>query len=234
MKIGILETGRPPASLSDTYGDYPAMFETLLAGSGLAASTTTFDVQAGALPATPEAFDAYLITGSSAGVYDPLPWIAPLKDFLVASKGRARLVGVCFGHQIMAEAFGGTVIKSPKGWGIGLQPYEVFEAEPWMDAGGSVAVPVSHQDQVVELPPTARAVAGNAFTPFGVIAYDDGMSISLQHHPEFDPAYATALIERRLEGATFEPAFGQAAIESLKRPNDCARVGGWIRTFLEG
>ena len=74
-----------------------------------------------------------MITGSAAGVYDPLPWIAPLKDFLVSAKGRAKLVGVCFGHQVMAEAFGGKVIKSPKGWGLGLHAYEVVRREGWMD-----------------------------------------------------------------------------------------------------
>ncbi len=233
MKIGILETGRPPAPLAPQYGDYPGMFVKLLQDAGLEAETTSFDVQAGELPETPEAFDAYLITGSAAGVYEDLPWIAPLEQFLVAAKGRAKLVGICFGHQIMAQAFGGKVIKSPKGWGIGLQPYAVFEREAWMDDARSVAVAVSHQDQVVEAPPGARAVAGNDFCPFGVLAYDDQPAISLQHHPEFAPDYAQALIERRL-GTVFDAATGQAAIESLNAPNDRARVGGWIRRFLEG
>ncbi len=233
MKIGILETGRPPAPLVPEYGDYPSMFVNLLENAGLEADTTSFDVKVGELPEHPAAFDAYLITGSAAGVYEDLPWIGPLEQFLVAAKGRAKLVGICFGHQIMAQAFGGKVIKSPKGWGIGLQRYDLFEREPWMDGAAPVAVAVSHQDQVVEPPPGARAVAGNDFCPFGVLAYDDQPALSLQHHPEFEPAYAKALIERRLE-TVFDAATGQAAIESLDAPNDRARVGGWIRAFLEG
>jgi GMP synthase-like glutamine amidotransferase len=232
MKIGILETGRPPAPLVPDFGDYPGMFVQLLKDAGLEAETTTFDVQALEFPERPDAFDAYLITGSAAGVYEDLPWIAPLERFLVEAKGKAKLVGVCFGHQIMAQAFGGKVIKSPKGWGIGLQAYEVFEREPWMDDDAPVAVAVSHQDQVVEAPPGARAVAGDAFCPLGVLVYDDQPALSLQHHPEFDPAYAKALIERRLE-TVFDEATGRAAIESLDAPNDRARVGGWIRAFLE-
>jgi GMP synthase-like glutamine amidotransferase len=232
VKIGILETGRPPEPLRPEFGSYPDMFVRLLKDAGLEAETTVYDVQAGVLPSAPEQHDAYLVTGSAAGVYDPLPWIAPLMDFLVASKGRAKLVGVCFGHQVMAEAFGGKVIKSPKGWGLGLQAYEVVRREAWMDEAREVSIAVSHQDQVVELPPEARVVARSDFTPYGVLAYADQPAISMQHHPEFDPAYASALIERRLETVLTETQ-GRAAMETLQQPNDRARVGGWIRNFLE-
>jgi GMP synthase-like glutamine amidotransferase len=132
----------------------------------------------------------------------------------------------------MAEAFGGRVVKSPKGWGLGLHAYEVVERAPWMDGASSVAIPVSHQDQVVELPQGARVVARSDFTPYGVLAWDDQPAISLQHHPEFEPAYASALIERRLE-TVLDEAQGLAAMETLKAPNDRERVGGWIRRFLE-
>ena len=128
MKLGILETSAPPAALKEL-GDYPAMFVRLLRDAGFEGAIDTLDVQKNAFPTTPEAYDAYLVTGSAAGVYDPEPWIAPLIDFLRAAKGRSKLVGVCFGHQVMAEAFGGKVIKSPKGWGLGLQDYAVEDAE---------------------------------------------------------------------------------------------------------
>jgi GMP synthase-like glutamine amidotransferase len=233
VKIAILETGAPPGPLRPEYGSYPDMFVKLLEETGLEFEAVSFDVTAGEYPADPSAFDGHLITGSAAGAYEDLPWIAPLKAYLNAAKGHTKLVGVCFGHQIMAEAFGGKVIKSPKGWGIGLQAYELFEPRAWIDSPAPVAVPVSHQDQVVELPPTARAIGGNAFCPLGVIAYDDHPAISMQHHPEFEPAYASALIERRLETVLDEDQ-GLAAIESLKAPDDRLRVGGWIRRFLEG
>ncbi len=231
MKIAILETGRPPEPLIGEYGTYVDMFVRMLDEAGVKAETRAYDVQAGELPSRPEDHDAYLVTGSAAGVYDPLPWIEPLKQFLVASKGRARLVGVCFGHQIMAEAFGGKVIKSPKGWGLGLQSYGVDRREPWMDDARKIAVPASHQDQVVELPPNAQVIASSAFTPFAALAWTDQPAISIQPHPEFAPAYASALIERRLE-TVLDEAQGLAAIETLKQPNDRARVGGWIGRFL--
>ena len=227
MKIGLLETGEPPEALRPTFGGYGGMFQDLL---GPGHDYVVYDVQAGVLPADPAECDAYIVTGSSAGVYDDLPWIAPLKAFLVEA-GRQPLVGVCFGHQVMAEAFGGKVVKSDKGWGVGLHVYDVAEPQPWMDGHAKVAVPASHQDQVVEIPPGARAVAGSAFTPAGMLVYDDRPAISMQFHPEFDPAYARALIEAR-RGSRFTDAQADAAIASLGGANDRGRVAGWIEAFL--
>jgi GMP synthase-like glutamine amidotransferase len=231
VKVGILETGAPPGELVGRFGDYPAMFKRLL-GDGF--DYTVIDVAGGEALPSPEACDTWLVTGSSAGVYDDLPWIGPLMDFLRAARGRAALVGVCFGHQIMAEAFGGKVVKSDKGWGVGLQTYAVTEHEPWMDAAAAaIAVPGSHQDQVVVQPPATRVIATSDFTPFGALAYDDQPAISIQLHPEFDPAYAKALIESR-RGSRYTDAQADAAIASLDAPNDNARVGAWIRRFLLG
>ena len=224
-KLGILETGGPPAGLAGPYGDYPTMIERLL---GPSYAYTRYDVAGGVLPARPEEQDAYVITGSPAGVYDDLPWIAPLIGFLRSAKGKAKLVGICFGHQIMAEAFGGRVVKSGKGWGIGLHEYRVHEPAAWMDDAARFSIPASHQDQVVEAPLRARLLAGNDFNRFGLIAYEDQPAISLQGHPEFEPDYAKALIETRRE---LLPA-PDAAIASLDGPDDRARVAGWIRRFL--
>ena len=98
---------------------------------------------------------------------------------------------------MMAEAFGGKAIKSPKGLGIGLHEYALGAREPWIDSAAPIAAAVSHQDQVVALPPGAWVVGGSDFTPMGVIAYDDQPAISMQCHPEFSPAYAQALLKTR-------------------------------------
>ena len=225
MRIAILETGRPPADLIPRFGDYPAMIAALL-GPGF--EPTVFDVAAGVLPAAPDAFPAYLITGSPAGVYEDLPWIAPLKAFLRAAKGKARIVGICFGHQIMAEAFGGRVEKSERGWGIGLQTLAVQARRPFMNGEAAVSIPASHQDQIVLLPPGAEVLAASAFSPYGVLAYTDQPALSMQFHPEFDPAFARALVESR---RAHLPDV-DAAIASLGRPDDRACVAGWIRRFL--
>ena len=228
-RLAILETGAPPSGPRETFGDYPAMFRNLLGQDTY--DYTTYDIANGGLPARVEDFDAYLVTGSSAGVYEPLPWIDPLKAFLVSAKGRAALVGVCFGHQIMADAFGGKVIKSPKGWGVGLHTYEVRRSEAWMDDGPTIAVPASHQDQVIVPPTGATVLASSDFTPFGMLAYGD-QAASIQLHPEFEPAYAKALIETR-RGSRYTEEQADAAIASLAIADDRLRVGAWINRFLQ-
>ncbi|WP_333585377.1 glutamine amidotransferase-related protein [Phenylobacterium sp.] len=230
MRLGILKTGAPPEALQERFGDYPAMMRQLLGQE--AHDYVEFAVDAGRLPASPEACQAYLVTGSSAGVYEDLPWIEPLKDFLRQARGRSRLVGICFGHQIMAEAFGGQVIKSPKGWGVGLHAYEVLAAEPWMEGDGPVALAASHQDQVVRPPAGARVLGARAFTPYAMLDYGDG-AISMQPHPEFAPDYARALIEAR-RGSRYSDGQADAAVASYEAPDDRQRVGRWISNFLEG
>lgn len=223
MKLGILEAGAPPEALIERFGRYPGMFERLLGIEG-----RSYDVAAGELPEDPAAHEAYLVTGSPAGVYDPLPWIPELIGFLRSARGKAKLVGICFGHQIMAEAFGGRVEKSDKGWGVGLHTYPVIRRAPWMDQAAIVSVPASHQDQVVMQPPETDVLIGSVFTPFAALAWRDRPAISFQFHPEFEPDYAKALIEAR-RGRLADP---EAAIASLDRPNDNERVGEWIRRFL--
>jgi GMP synthase-like glutamine amidotransferase len=224
MKVAILETGCPPGKLAAQFGDYPAMFRHML-GPGF--DVDSIDVTSGNLP-DPAAFPAYLITGSPAGVYEPLPWIGELEAFIRAAD-RSKIVGICFGHQVMAEALGGRVEKSDKGWGAGLHRYSIARQEPWMDGAASVAVPASHQDQVVIQPPDTEVLAESVFTPFAGLEWKNRPAISFQFHPEFAPDFAKALIERRCDVLP-DP---DAAIASLDGPNDNERVAGWIRRFLE-
>jgi GMP synthase-like glutamine amidotransferase len=225
MNIGILVTGRPPGDLGERFGDYPDMFATLL-GPGF--ETIAYDAMACDLPERPEAHDAYLITGSPAGVYEDHPWIEPLKAFLRDARGKAKLVGICFGHQIMAEAFGGRVEKSAFGWRVGLQTYHVVDRAEWMDGGDTYTIAASHQDQIVVPPPSARVLARGERGPYGLLAYRDQPAVSFQAHPEFTPGFARALIEHRRRDLP-DP---DAAIASLDGPNDSARVAWWIRRFL--
>ena len=225
MKVAVLETGRPPGNLAEEFGDYPAMFAELL-GPGF--EIESFDVQAGKLP-NPAAHSAYMITGSPAGVYEPLPWIEPLQQF-IREASHAKMVGICFGHQVMAEALGGRVEKSGKGWGAGLHTYTVVRSEPWIDTAGTIAIPASHQDQVIVQPPRTNVVAASDFTPFAALAWSDRPAISFQFHPEFSPAFAKVLIEKRYDTVP-NP---DAAIASLDGLNDNAVVAHWIRNFLNG
>lgn len=228
MKIGILETGAPPAGL-ERYGSYGGMVAELL---GADFATTAFRVRDGELPDRPEDYAGLVVTGSSAGVYDDLPWIAPLSDFLRQARGRTKMVGICFGHQLMAQAFGGSAGKSDRGWGLGLHEYRIGERAAWMDGdeAATIAAPVTHQDQVNAPPPGARVLAGSEFTPYGVLAYDE-RSISFQCHPEFAPDYAKALLRHKHAGRLPADELERIAA-TLDRPDDRARIGAWIGRFL--
>ena len=224
MKVGILECGVPPASVTAEHGSYADTVRRML---GPGHDAQVFTALQGVLPPAPETCDAYVVTGSPAGVMDDLPWIPPLLDFLRAARGRARLVGLCFGHQAMAAAFGGRVEKSPRGWGLGLHAYDVVERAAWMDAAATIRAPAFHQDQVMAAPPGARIALSSAFTPFAGLDYGD--AVSFQFHPEFTVPYAVALTEALQDrfGAHAAPA-----LASYAAPDDVARVQGWIARFL--
>ena len=229
MRIGILETGSPPGDLAETHGRYDAMVRELL---GPAHEYVTFRVIANDWPTDAGAFDAFVITGSSAGVNDGLPWIDELATFLRAVRGRVKLVGICFGHQIMAQAFGGTVEKAAQGWGLGLHRYDLRHRPAWLgdDESEGVLIVASHQDQVVAVPAGSTVFGTSDFTPNAMIDYGDA-AISFQCHPEFTTAFARALIDaHRASDVTAEHK--AAAQRSLAVDGDAAIVRGWIDRFL--
>ena len=233
MHLTILETGRPPELIRGQFPSYPAMFEALLRPHipGLRCHVVAV-LDGDALP-EPETTDVALITGSAAGVYDDLPWIAPLKNWVQrAADCGVPQVGICFGHQLMAEAFGGRAHKAPQGWGLGRHAYRVTGTEPWMgSAPQALHLAASHQDQVLDVPSTARILAHSAFTPHAALVYDHAPAISFQGHPEFSPRFADALIRSR-RGTRVAEALADEALNSLQAPLDSDVVAAWIAGFL--
>jgi GMP synthase-like glutamine amidotransferase len=190
-------------------------------------------VVAGEMPASPSQADAWLVTGSRHGVYDGLPWIEPLKRFLrdcVAA--RVPVVGICFGHQILAEALGGRAAKAEQGWALGVQDYELVARAGWM-AGlpDRFAVRALHQDQVTALPPGATILARSPQCAYAALAYGDPDSpdaVSLQPHPEFGPEFMDELLALRA-GTAFPAEDAAAARASLARPVASA---AWARLIV--
>jgi GMP synthase-like glutamine amidotransferase len=232
VKLTILETGEPPKPLQSAYARYPAMFENLIRPHAEDLEFETVRVAFGEAFPDPSACDAVLITGSPAGVYDPLPWIAPLLDFIrTAADIRTPMIGVCFGHQAIAEALGGKVEKSTKGWGIGRHTYKVNACPVWMSGCGlEMRAAVSHQDQVIRKPPGADVLAASAFTEFAVLHYPDVPALTFQCHPEFDDDFAGALYGAR--GESLGRQHAADAVASLSAPHDNARLGEMMVRFL--
>lgn len=235
MKLGILETGEVAPELKARHGDYPAMFRALIGAVDPGMEFAVVSVVAGEMPAAPTQADAWLVTGSRHGVYDGLPWIEPLKAFLrqcVAE--RVPVVGICFGHQILAEALGGRATKSDRGWGLGIQDYDLAPNPPaWLRAlPAHFSMRALHQDQVVALPPDAHVLASSPHCAFAALAYGDPErpeAISLQPHPEFGPDFMDALLALRA-GKAFPSELADSARASLGRP---AENEAWAKAIVD-
>lgn len=231
MRIGILETGRPPEGL-ERHGSYGSMFERLL---GPDFETVVYPVIDDVLPERVDETDGWLVTGSRFGVYDEAPWIRRLEAFLrEVLAARVPVVGICFGHQILASALGAKVEKAAAGWGAGPHGYDILERPAWLEgAAERFTLNAMHQDQVLSLPPGARLVASSDFCPYAGLAYGDH-AISFQAHPEFDNAYERDLVALRrgdlIPEAVADPAL--AAIDDAAEAPDAANAARWIRHFF--
>ncbi|WGD51795.1 type 1 glutamine amidotransferase [Bradyrhizobium sp. CB1650] len=229
-RITIIETGHVPRKYRERHGSFPDMFARMVRAAD---PQSTFDIvsipDGDALP-DPRQVQAILITGAAAGVYDGLDWIAPLEEFVrTAHANRTPMVGVCFGHQLIAQALGGTVRKSDKGWGIGRHVYQVTPNNGVV-AGEQLAVACSHQDQVIEAPGDARTILSSDFTPHAGLLYANGTTLSVQPHPEFDADFAHVCCELR-EGSAPDAVVATAKA-SLAEPLDSAKLGAAITRFL--
>ena len=191
MRIGVLEAGRVPPDMADRHDGFGPMMERLLQAAEPGSSVRVYPVLDAVFPASPADEDGWIVTGSRHGVYEDLPWMRTLKDFLRRSVADGvPVVGICFGHQILADAMGGRVEKSDRGWGVGVHRYQVRQPLPFMaGAAPEFAIQAMHQDQVVELPPGAAVIAGSDFCPYGALAYGT-TALSFQGHPEFEAAFS--------------------------------------------
>ncbi len=239
MRIGVLIAGLTADELAQDWGQYDRFFATLLAQSGEPFTVEGWRVVEGEFPDGPGAADGWIISGSKHGVYEDHAFIPPLKAFIRdAAAARVPMIGVCFGHQIMAEALGGRAVKSEKGWGLGLHEYKTVARPGWMaDTPERLSLPAVHQDQVVATPPEATRLAASPFCENAMLAYGDPerpWAISIQPHPEFTTAFARELIALR-RGASFPPAVADRALEGLagpEGPHDGDWAARWFRDFL--
>ncbi|QOZ12198.1 type 1 glutamine amidotransferase [Bradyrhizobium sp. CCBAU 51765] len=229
-RITIIETGLVPPEHRERHGSFPDMFARMIRTEDPTATVEVVSIPKGDALPDPRKLEAVLITGAAAGVYDELDWMAPLEDFVrQAYTNKTPMVGVCFGHQLIAQALGGTVRKSEKGWGIGRHVYQVLPENGVVD-GDAVAIAASHQDQVIDPPDDALTILSSDFTPHAGLLYANGVTLTVQPHPEFDVAFAQVCCDLR-EGKAPDDVVATARA-SLAQPLDNAKLGGAITRFL--
>jgi len=235
MKIGILETGILNEKFVGHFDPYPVMFATLLDSAGPGLEFRTYSVIHGEMPGSTSECDGWLITGSRYGAYEKLDWMLALEVFIrEIHRDSVPLVGICFGHQIIAQALGGEVVKSDRGWGIGLHSYQIDEARDWMgDAPEQVDLYAFHQDQVVKLPPQSSVFSSSDFCPYAGLSYGDSI-ISVQAHPEFEEDYELALINT-FGGNRVPQAVADEALENMlvkEQKADTQVLASWLAAFF--
>jgi GMP synthase-like glutamine amidotransferase len=232
MIIGLLQCDHVSAEFQHIIPDYPQAFRDLFAKYAPSITLRVYDVCHGELPQSVDECEGYITTGSRYSVYDDVPWIHQLAEFVRQVHARnAKFVGICFGHQMLAFALGGTVAKSERGWGIGTKPVSLRKTPEWITPNQTeYRLLLSHQDQVVQLPRGGQILGGNEHCPISMLGVGSNM-LGMQAHPEFTPEYARALMQSRIERIGAKTV--EEAQQTLAEKTDEATVVHWIQAFFE-
>lgn len=232
MKINILLCDTFPGYLPPFIESYVSLFTNMFDAIRKDINYQIYDAKKGELPGEIHKEDLYLIPGCKAGAYDDLPWIPNLIEFIKkAHKEEAKLAGICFGHQVIAQALGGKVVKADKGWGIGMRTSRILSPEGLSYfPEGEMTLLYNHNDQVIELPSEAKLLATSDFCPNESFMIGNHI-LTFQGHPEYTVDYCRYLLENHAGNATQE--LKEKASMSLKgKEPQGNQVAGWILDLL--
>lgn len=231
LRICILETDHIRPELVERYHGYGRMFKQLFAQQPIAAEVEVFNVIQGQYPDDTQCYDAYLITGSKYDSFGAEPWIQTLREYVLARYAAGdKLLGICFGHQLLALLLGGKTERASQGWGVGVQHYAVLAQEPWMQPRTEqLSMLIIHQDQVTQAPANATILASNGFCPIAAYRIGDQV-LCWQGHPELVADYSRSILEIRREHWG-EQVYRQA-LDSLEQAHQGAIVAEWMMRFV--
>lgn len=232
MRITVIETGHLKEPLASRWGSFPEMFRKLWARPG--DTWQTWDCVHNDPPEDLFEQDAILITGSAANAHDPDPWIVRLKETIVAlHEKRVKILGICFGHQVIAGALGGRSGPSDQSWELGMHPITLnhtYREMPWGSDDEEIHVLDVHRDHVMEMPPGATLLASSEHTHVHMYCMDN--LLCMQSHPEFDKAFLEDLIEVFHQERGFSPELKSASLASLQTDHHNARARALVYRFL--
>ena len=229
FKVCILDNDNLDPAVAGTYVSYGAMTETMFAAAGVPWQFERFNTTRGEYPDSFDAYDAVLLTGSKADSFSDEPWVRTLRERTTELlRQRKKLLGICFGHQLIAYCLGADVGRAPQGWGMGRMSYEWIGATPLKSTLNLLA---SHQDQVRSLPEGATLLARSEFCPIAAYSVGDHV-FCIQPHPEFVEDYSAWILSKRPESVS---ADRRARVRSdMALPHDGLEVARFMRTFIEG
>jgi len=231
MKIAVLICDDVLDKFQPRFGRYRDMIRQMFAFLDGPFEFTDFDCRQGHYPRDIHDHDFYITTGSKASVYDNEPWIEKLIQFVqMLDSHQKKLIGICFGHQIIAMARRGVVEKSPEGWGIGVAVNRVIATPDWMrEKKPDLNIIASHQDQITALPADALVIAESDFCPFFLVQWSSHF-LSIQGHPEWRREYSRTLINER--SAIIPAERVEAGFDSLSITPDSRLFTRWIIDFV--
>lgn len=232
MKLCILDNDILEGHLADNHASFGAMFIRLFARVGAQWTTDVFNTQLGQYPASFDDYDAVLLTGSRADSFSQDAWVVELRrQVTLLLQQRKKMVGVCFGHQLIALCLGAPVGRAPQGWGAGRMTYDWHRPDlPHSADRTEISLLASHQDQVFELPPGATLVASSAFCP--VASFTVGQEVfCIQPHPEFQEDVSAYLLNKRR--ALLGEEKYTASIESLALGHEGEHIARMVVAFVE-
>ena len=231
MKLGILNTDTVKPEFAAKHGEYPDMFAELFHLVDPDISLMTYEVVHGEYQSDIDEVDGYVITGSKLSVYDDIPWINDLKNFVrQLHSEEKKTIGICFGHQLVAEALGGKTGQAETGWCIGVHKNKFTDAaKNYGLTNSEFNIPSNHKDQVLELPPGGKLLARTETCPISAMGLGDHI-LTFQGHPEFSEGYARALLDMRRK--IFGETHYREAINSFKNETNNSQVASWILDFI--
>ncbi|MCK6262973.1 type 1 glutamine amidotransferase [Vibrio sp. ZSDE26] len=227
MKIGILAAGDTPPALKEQYPSFAHMTSDMIHSYLPRAEFEYFDVRDNQFPEQLDEMVAWVITGSVHCANEELPWMLKLEGIIKElHQNKQCLIGICFGHQIIAKALGGTVEQFNGGWGVGLHKYQ------WQNESHQTSyLPAFHQDQVVKAPKGAKVLISSTFCKNAGLLYGANI-FTCQFHPEFSNDFEQALLSL-FEGSTIPMSVADNAHNSLsERASDNPVVGRWIGDLI--
>ena len=229
MTIGLLLCDHLDPDVIEQVGDYTDLYPAAFGPAGVV--LRVYDVTAGELPDSLDECDGWIVSGSRRSAYEDEGWIEQLSELIVRLvEERRPTVGICFGHQLIAQSLGGLVERADVGWGVGGKRFELVAHPDWIDPErDDFTLLMSHRDQVTRLPEDAELVATSAYCPVGAYRIGDHV-FCVQGHPEFVPQLSSILMRKRREVIGDEVV--DAGLMSLEGPLDQDRVVDWIADFF--